>query len=622
MSELMRTPVKADGRKGIIVHDRLCSDGPVDPETGEPLIDPETGEPYEGPNDDMAALLHDYLLKLRSSVHIDRGRQVAPRFGVLSLVAMHTPIYVYDHPAFKKIANTAFTDGVHVFVDADFMRKLVIQEEETDGKKSGVLFLLLHELMHKLLSHVDRLRNFPPRIANIAEDLVINGKLIKGFEMVSPVKLMQEIGVGMKPSEAEKYHTMSEEVVAEMLLINERKKKQKEEDKKNGQSQKSDGSSGSSGQGGGEGGDEESNDAGEPGEENDSKSSKGNGNQKSKDKDSNEKGKGGSGEGDEEDEEYSPIHHITPEELLDIIEKNGLSETVGAALDLPKKDDVEGVGKMKAQAKLNDVDAVQTALSQAARANGQYPGQHIAEHASSVIGDLGKGKLTWKLGARKVIQGDGQKLGYTDDEADITWLLDKGTMGIDPFYSGALVPQENDETILGIIDTSGSTGGGNMRKEFLQEVLGLKQGLSGSDQARKVILFSGDSVLRGEPLEITANNVNKIKHEGVPIFGDGGTDFLSCLNQALELPVMKKEKIKVILYFTDCCDRPPSRADFEEHLNKDIKFVFFTTPGMWNEKWNQSVSSWAEVYCIEEGGEVNLENSDINKDTRKNNMRS
>lgn len=626
MSELRRTPVTKNGRKGVYVHDKLCSDGPVDEKTGEPLIDPATGEPYPGPNDDMAELLHEFLLKIRDSTHLQAGgsTHVVPRFGVLSLIAMHTPIFVYDHPAFKKITNTAFTDGVHVFIDADFMRKLYEQELETDGRESGIVFLILHELMHKLYLHVDRLKNFPPRIANIAEDMVINGKLVKGFPMVKPVKLMSEIGYGMKPAEAEKYFSMSEEVVAEALLIEERKKEKKQK-QKGGQGQPQQGQGGGQGQSqqgqgqsqknsnqqGGQGGQGQQDPSqGQGGDQDEN----GQGNEDTE----NQKGNG-SGDDDEQEEEYSPIHHITPEELLDIIEKEGLSDTVGQALDLPQSDDVEGVGEMKERARLGDTDAVQNAIAQANQCGGQYPGQHIAEEAAEVIGGLEKGKITWKLAIRKHIMGDGQKLRHSDDEADIPWLLDKGTLGTDPFYAGALIPFAPDETVLILVDTSGSTSGGNMRKQFLSESLGLKRNLSNaSDTARKVILLSADTVIRGEVLEITDQNVDKLLNEGVPIFGNGGTDFARCLNEALALPLIKKEKIKTTIYFTDCCDAPPRREDYEQHLSKGMKIVFITTPGMYNEKWNQEVSSFAEVYCIEEGTEVNLDKEQINSNTRKN----
>lgn len=606
MSEIRKTPVKVGGKNGIIVHDKLCSDGPVDPKTGEPLIDPSTGEPYPGPNDDMAELMHDYLVFLRGNTLIDRGNTNAPRFGVLSLISMHTPIFVYDHPRFKKVANTAFTDGIHVFVDADFMRKLVDQEQENDGRESGVIFLLLHELMHKLYYHVDRLKNFPPVIANIAEDMVINGKLVKGFKL-KPVKLLEEIGHGMKPEEAEKYYKMAEEVVAEMLLLQERQKKKKEQKQQNQQ-----------GQGGGAGGSD-----GQSGESQENESSP----NQSKPKKGSEKNSGkeqknekGGGEGDEE---YSPIHHITPEELLDIIEEEGLQDTVGKALNLPKAGDVEAIGKKKDQAKLNDVDAIQTAISQASKANGSYPGQHIAEEAAELVSGLEKGKIVWKLGIRKHFLGDGLKLKETDDEAAIPWYLDKSSMGVDPFYMGALVPQSPDETVLCLVDTSGSTSGGNMRKEFLSEALSLKKGVSSSgDTAREVVLMSADTVIRGEPMIINEHNVNKLMNEGVPIFGNGGTDFARCLNEALNSPIMKKKKVKSVIYFTDCCDHPPSRSDFEDHINKGVRIVFVTTPGMWNEQWNRDVGSFAEVYCIEEGTQANLDkkDGDYNTNTRKNRM--
>jgi predicted metal-dependent peptidase len=633
MSEIRKTPVKVGGKNGIIVHDKLCADGPVDPVTGQPMIDPKTGEPYEGPNDDMAELMHDYLVFLRGNTMIDKGNSSAPRFGVLSLISMNTPIFVYDHPAFKKIANTAFTDGIHVFVDADFMRKLVIQENESDGRQSGVIFLLLHELMHKLYCHVDRLKSYPHDIANIAEDMVINGKLVKGFKL-DPVKLLSEIGHGMKPEEAEKYHKMAEEVVAEMLLIQERKKQQQKDKKKKGGGGQGQPQPGGKGQGKGQGsggqgqpGSSGQGDDDEEGEEEDQDMDN-SGGQGDKDENGKDKknGKGG-GEGDEE-EEYSPIHHISPEELLDIIEQEGLEESVGKKLNMPKAGDVEGIGKKKAQARLNDIDAVQTALSQASKANGQYPGQHIAESASELVSGLEKGKIVWKLGIRKHFLGDGLKLKETDDEAAIPWYLDRKSIGVDPFYMGALVPQSPDETVLCLVDTSGSTSGTDgsgvhMRKAFLSEALNLKKGVSSTgDTAREVVLMSADTVIRGEPLIINEHNVNSLQHDGVPIFGNGGTDFARCLKEALNSKIMQKKKVKSVIYFTDCCDSPPQRADFEEYINKGIRIVFVTTPGMWNEQWNRDVGTFAEVYCIEEGTQANLDkkDGDYNTNTRRNRM--
>lgn len=662
MSQVYQKDVKIGGKNGIIIWDKLCADGPKDPKTGEPLIDPATGEEYPGPNDDMAELLHEYLVKLRGIIQLQTGGTV-PRFGVLSLLAMKTPIFCYDHPRLKKIANTAFTDGRSIFVDADFMRKLVQQEKDDGGKKSGMLFLLMHELMHKLFAHVGRLKNIPPKIANIAEDLVINGKLVKGFGMIKPVPLLYEVGVGMKPEEADKYHSMSEEVVAEMLMRQEMQKKRKQEQQKKKQQQQQ------KQQGGGASGQPESGD----GEENDSQDSdndsddnqqnksgkKPSKNDKNKNKQPNdqnndqegadeeenqepqnkgskgkqkgqgneEQGNQGSeqgnedGEGDEEESEYSPIHHITPEELLEALEEAGL-EGAKEALGMPDSDDVEALGRMKEHNKLNIQDAIQTANAQAMNCSGQYPGKEISKAAADTIGDLDKGKIIWKLALKKLFQGDGQKLFHSDDEAAIPWYLDKDTMGLDPFYIGSPIPQAPDESVLVLVDTSGSTSGGTLRKEFLQEALGIKRSLSSlGDSARKVFIYSADTAILGEPVEVTDANLEKLKSDGVPIFDGGGTDFANCLNQALGAPVMKKEKIKAVVYFTDCYDAVPRREDFAEHLENGVKIVFVTTPGLFNEKWNQELT-WAEVYCMEEGTKVDLgkDINDVDTNTRKNRL--
>ena len=638
MSEIYKKEVKIGGTNGIIIWDKLCADGPKDPKTGEPLIDPETGEEYPGPNDDMAELLHTYLVKLRGTQSIN-GSGTVPRFGVLSLLAKTTPIFCYDHPRLKKIANTAFTDGRSVFVDADFMRKLYKQEEETNGKNSGVLFLLMHELMHKLFAHVGRLKNVPPKIANIAEDMVINGKLVKGFsDTLKPVKLLYEVGVGMTTQDAEKYHEMSEEVVAEMLMRQEQQKqKKKEQDKKKKDKQKGGGGSGSPESGDGESGDSEDNESQDQQDKNsDKKSSKGKSGEKSDKSDKgqagdedeqNSKGEdqdggnGGDEDDDENDGEYSPIHHISQEELLEALEEAGL-EGAKEALGMPDSGDVEALGKMKERNKLQIVDAVQTAQSQAMTCNGKYPGKEITQAASEIIGDLDKGKIIWKLALKKLFQGDGQKLFHSDDEAAIPWFLDKETMGIEPFYIGSLIPQAPDESVLCLVDTSGSTKGGTLRKEFLQECLGIKRGLSSlGDSARKVFIYSADTAILGEPVEVTDLNVEKLKHEGIPIFDGGGTAFSNCLNQAMEAPVMKKEKIKAVIYFTDCYDAVPRREEFAEHLENGIKVVFVTTPGLFNEKWNKELD-WAEVFCIEEGTVVDLgkDVDDVEQNTRKNRL--
>lgn len=553
--QIRKSQVVIDGKKAVIVHDKLLADGPCDPETGEPLINPETQQPYDGKNDDMGNLLHEYLVDLRNYITLSDGQDVL-RYGVLSILSESTPIFLYDHPRLKEVTNTAFTDGHGVFIDADFFRKLREQEEATGGKKSGIMFLILHELLHKLLCHVDRLEGFPPDIANKAEDLVINGKLIMSYKNLDPVALLEEVGVGMKKEDAQKYYTMPEEVVAEMLWNAARKKANKSDDSK----QKSNGGGGSSG--GGSSGSQ-------------------------------------SGESEEEESEYSGIHHIDPEDFARIIQEEGL-ENVAEALNMPSPDDEEGLENWAERNNMQIVDSIQLSASQSRLNPGEYPGAHITDYAEHLISKLQKGKLAHKLLMRKHIMGEGQRIKQTDEEADIFWFLKKEVMGIKPFYSGAYLPHAPDEAVYIIIDTSGSTMGGTMRREFLEESVSMAESTAYSDAARKVFIQCADTTLRGEPTLVTRENINQLRHDGVPVLGDGGTCFKNVLVEGLKQPVLMKENIKVVFYFTDCGDAVPRKEDFEEYIKKGMKFVFITTPGMYNAKWDEELD-WAELAVIEEG---------------------
>ncbi len=611
-----KTPIKIDGKNAFIIHDKLVADGPVD-EKGVPLINPKTGEPYEGFNDDMAGIVWDMREQVTGFTMkaLPPNNQVfqLPTYGVLTLLARKTPIFLYDHPAFKKVARTAFTDGENVFIDADFARK-IHEEEKKHSDKSGIMFVILHELLHKLLLHVDRLKNFPHDIANIAEDYVINGKLTTEFRM-RPVPSLVDTLVGTTDEDAKKYSGLSEETIAHQLV--ERKKKEKKKEGGGGGGQQQGGGQGQSGSG------QDSQNGNQPGQGQGQGNGKGQPGQGQSSGGGSGEGSGGEQEDDQKNEGPSTDRHvISPEELADILKEEGLMETVGQALNVADPDDVEAVGK-KQQSVMRDItDSISEARARNAECGGHMPGAHIADYAADIIGDLVTGKLTWKLGITRHILGDSLNLRPSDEEPSITWMLDAESTGIDPFYMGAPIPHASDETVLCLVDTSGSTGIGDMRKQFVQEALGLKKGYSSAgDTAKEVVLLSADTVLRGEPLIINESNYHQLLQEGVKIFGNGGTDFANCLHQALELPLLKKKRISSVIYFTDCCDAVPRKEDFQKYLDKGMKVVFVTTPGMWNEAWNRELT-WAEVYCIEEGTQVNLDSSDkkVNQNTRRGKM--
>lgn len=670
------TNVVVGDRKGMIVHNRILSDGPVD-ENGDPFLD-ENGEPLPGPNDDMAYhMAHNYytfmcdivVKKINLKDGAGEKNVKMPRFGILSMLAETTPIIVYDHPAFKEIADTAFTDGSYIFVDADFMRRLMKQEKDSNYTEHGVVFLLMHELMHKLYLHIDRLKTYDPRLANIAEDYVINGKLIKNFGL-NPVPLLREVGVGMTPEDAAKYSVLAEETVAEMLLMKERNKKAKEEEKKkqeqnkdsgdqdeqnqDGQDQEQDGQDNDQnsdqkqkgkdpsddGQGQGEGGEQEENENGEGQEnENDEGSpsqKQGNGSGKGKSKG---KGKGqndsptGGGEHHEDEEEneaggggseYSPIHHIKPEDLSEIMHREGLGD-VARELGIPQPNDIEGMGKKREKSKMNITDAVQNAVAANDRFGGQMPGAHIAEEAAMLIDGLNKGVLTWKMKIQEVILGAGMKETKSEEMPnDMYFLPDDAlgdaSVGLNQIYLPGRVPAQSDEVVLVLVDTSGSTSGEGMREAFLSEAVSIQDATANNETAKEVIIISADTTLRGEPQIITRNNMRDFLNKGVKVFGNGGTDFARCLKEALAHPMMKNKKIRDVIYFTDCCDNPPKRADYAEYIDAGGKLTWITTVNMWNEAFNKGVEGWSTVIAIEKGNVVDLDRQVEKPSTRKNSI--
>lgn len=86
-------------------------------------------------------------------------RNVSPFFGALALFAESV---VTDS------VETAATDGRRLFFNPVFMAKHPVAEQ---------LGILVHELLHAALRHVERRSGADPRLWNIAADIVVNGMI-------------------------------------------------------------------------------------------------------------------------------------------------------------------------------------------------------------------------------------------------------------------------------------------------------------------------------------------------------------------------------------------------------------------------------------------------------------
>lgn len=113
-------------------------------------------------NEEMQRQISAMLLRLG-------GR--SPFFGVLALFARVEA---------SEEVPTAATDGRDIFINPEFFGKLSPAEQE------GVL---LHEVLHAALLHVDRGRGRDATLWNIAADIVVNGIIVReGYSLPAPIR--------------------------------------------------------------------------------------------------------------------------------------------------------------------------------------------------------------------------------------------------------------------------------------------------------------------------------------------------------------------------------------------------------------------------------------------------
>ena len=518
--------------------------------------------------------LDEVVQFLNSDVRIDG--MLMPRFGVLSLILRTTPPYVYGHPALKDICKTAFTDGVHIFVCDDFFRKLQNDCREAKGAEYGIEPLILHELMHKMFNHVQRLHQFPKQLANKAADLSINTKLRSGFPEIEWCKSLRETGLGFKPGDIEKYLPLAEESIARELMAEEMKEQKKKEQQ--GQSQQN-----QQGQNGG------NSQSGEP---------------ESELNDGVSQDVGGEFNGDDDD------HLHTIKDVIEALEEAGLDE-VKEILNLPDSDDVEEIARIQEENEQRQHEAMQQAIAQAQQCGGKYPGQHIVDAAAEYMKGFAKGKLSWKMALREMVLGDGMKFRPSfENVSDVAFVPEVEKELGTPLYLPTELTHKAEETVLVLIDTSGSVSSDDIRA-FLTEIFELKTASENNgDSASEILVISADTVMRGEIVEINDENVDEMMSQGMKIFGRGGTNLGESLKTALALPVMKEKKIRAVIYCTDLYDAPPRYADLGVPEGTSIVYVAApSTHSSHIEEFARAVESYARVVEIKSGQEVDLEDA-------------
>lgn len=113
------------------------------------------------------ALSKDKIMKYTQRLLVSRMRLLS-RHGFYGLLLMHT-VYALD----EKV-KTAATDGKRIIFAPSFIDKLSDNELE---------FVLLHEILHIVLQHCLREKNYDPEKFGIACDIVVNSNILLEYNM-------------------------------------------------------------------------------------------------------------------------------------------------------------------------------------------------------------------------------------------------------------------------------------------------------------------------------------------------------------------------------------------------------------------------------------------------------
>lgn len=333
-------------------------------------------------------------------------------------------------------------------------------------------------------------------------------------------------------------------------------KNKSSEDKKNDTNKKSSGEESSDGSDDSDDGEEEGDESGDEGSSTSNESESGKG--KSKNSKENIDKNGRIKFGSEDDD-----HHHTLEEVIKALEDMKL-EGVMEKLNLPKSTDKEAIKeKQNMGIDIKNQSIIEADNKRHELSMPGFPGEHMLNCAMERIKSVKKGKLTWKMKVIDEIWGTGLNFKYNNDIIGDIYFVDEmiDVIGMN-LYVGQITPFKSNNVVAVIIDTSMSVGQKDL-EDIIPEIIEMKVAAESGSGAYEVLVFSADTVLRGVPIEITSDNVHEFLEGGLQIFGRGGTNLTTAINQTVKSEVFKDKKIKSLIYFTDLGDYAPQYKDLE-----------------------------------------------------------
>lgn len=503
-------------------------------------------------------------------------------YGALARIAARVPLYLYDHPAMMALAPTAMTDGHVVYLCAPFLAELLRDEQEHGGE--NVLPVLLHELSHIAMMHTgsrhSRLRSHGVQqtLANMAEDMGINARIKEAYGHLGFGQLFMQF----VPEDPKRYALMTDTQIYRELLEKMRSQAQNaqggEGNPSNGAGQQ--GAGASSGAGGSSGSPVEQTGRGQGNKGNaqsQGKPTKGSGDEQPGAA-SDAQGSGdGSQPGDRGTEGMGDVV-LSPLDLRKELEKAGLGH-VADKLGLPRNEAEQKEMAQKTRSRtVNDILA--SVAEAKSRKGGRNAGSHVDDWLAERVEALHRQRMKLRAAFEKAAIGPAESRRLNDihgvppdDLAGLQW--DALGLNMCPELDSVAPLQEDLPPLLVLLDTSGSMGEKELR-DSLSEIAGFARELYEEYQKPTILVFA-DTVARGEPVELDPEALDRMAREGIKVQGRGGTDIAGVLRHAIEHwcnpEIQGRRAADCVVYFTDLCDRLPSRSELPDVIPDRITFI-------------------------------------------------
>ncbi|MEM1154527.1 MAG: VWA-like domain-containing protein [Pseudomonadota bacterium] len=498
------------------------------------------------------------LQKLRSHI-IQSDEHGLPRYGVLSILARRVPFHLYDHIALTRLCDTAFTDGIHVFVNTAFFAELM-EEPQFDRlleRQQPMVLVLLHELAHILFRHHARLPPMaPPLLWAIACDIAINTRLLQSYPNLDGGELFDGAW-GTKPEERLFYRGQSEEHILHGLW------EEPEADAAKFVQQLKQSL-------------DDSRDAAAP-------------------ESLDQRGK------------PQDIHHhmVSAEELAKSLNEHGLQH-VREHLKLPNPHDKPAYQNLQT---VNELQLLAD-LDKAKEIRDLHPtgsamaGDHLEAASSHWVDNRYRGKLEWKNLLRDLVVGEGIHYEHSDEIPSDIYYVSPDQMGLDaPVFVGSPTPASPSGNVICIVDTSGSISNSTLQI-FVGELTGLIE--QESSKLNHVYLTSADTSFRGDMITFSKHDLLDVP-EKLLLHGRGGTDIARVINEALTWADQQMKyaegELQAIIYFTDLLDRPPGIEDLPDDMPK---ILFLSPPSPFVDQFRARVEAFSKVAEIRDGTVIDL----------------